>query len=342
MKKRTLSFSVTLLLVVTILLSVGSMISAQAIPPVNSLTKQIFYLYDYYPSAHYRGMANEFPDYNIVYYKITDLSDVEMRILRGDFSGTWQKSAVVIDIKYYLPDTGDLLGVLSALREMGHKTQLVSPFSKEESHGDQLDDVLDDYQEIYFERMDGYLTDALSQISLLQEENERFNILIDFPLLGEFDPYQTYSFQYIYENSIFLRMFLKKIVIDIMNVSTPTTWEEAYNLFQAGPIDFWVYLPNGTLLNIFTGTVVFGSSAEIWLQNEALFAMGFTHLTASVWNFLHIYQGQGYTIHGLLMEIEPPVFTEDGLMVGVYGDLTEEGLAVIAGLRSILGNTTEE
>ena len=318
---RLVSALMALLLFFTAFASFGVLKADAAIgyvpAPEGDGVTDIYYLFDYYPEIGNTDMANSYPEVDIVYDRCTNIQQVLPLIAVGIYNPIESLPAgctVVIDIKTYKPNTEMLRDVFWYIQEgLNCKTMFVSTYQR-----DEFDDSIDgepmyEYLDIFYhsthKRLQRFCYNSNLKISDLNGTFEDTYILID----GNVVDIDTYPDLYsLCANSTFLRTLLDKLWVAVDEFHAPSTDYVAMinHLKQQHDINLLVHNSGNTFVNISDGWTLCMADGGTYS-----YAIGFYRLDNAFYNYLYALQSNGFGIPVILLEADPFVYSEDGLII---------------------------
>lgn len=217
-KKTFVSALLAVAMVLTCFLSFGGVTADALSPEYIGISNSIYYFTDLYPTLHEEILTDEFGnDYNIV-YDHQGITKDEFTTLVNDlyFTGFFEGSVVIIDIKTFMPDCTVLCDLFDSLKnDQGCKTVFVTAFTEDQFNDTSfINDVDVFFEDIYLERFGIFIEKALNDLL------NKNGMLIDTSYLidgtwGEVLAYSNLDLETLCAAFPPLRVFLEKLLFQL-------------------------------------------------------------------------------------------------------------------------------
>lgn len=329
-------------------------------------TSKLYYFYNYYPSAYHLSLTTRYND--IIYdYHDVDASSLTSLVQSYYFDQYDAGTAVVIDIKNFVPNAGTLYDLFKYLHDdKGCLTMLVTTCSKLDiienyDKGEELfEQYIDAFSQSDYGRLKKFIRNSLRHSSSYEDTGvpnvepirnlKNTCILIDGGCIKNVNDY-TYGANYLCESNPFLRYLLEGIAE--IEDGPIIDYQECLDFFS-GPthdinIHLLVHIGNNRYLDIYDGVVYGPANIEEILADlncATVFGIGFSYLDDVFNEYLEGQQSSIDDLYVYVMEVEPIVYGDSGATIisevdfaAIYNDAEWNEMLDVAALLLDLQHT---
>lgn len=329
-------------------------------------TSKLYYFYNYYPSAYHLSLTTRYND--IIYdYHDVDASSLTSLVQSYYFDQYDAGTAVVIDIKNFVPNAGTLYDLFKYLHDdKGCPTMLVTTCSKLDiienyDKGEELfEQYIDAFSQSDYGRLKKFIRNSLRHSSSYEDTGvpnvepirhfKNTCILIDGGCIKNVDDY-IYGANYLCESNPFLRYLIEGIAE--IEGGPIFDYQECLAFFSSQSyninIHLLVHIGNNRFLDIYDGVIYGPANVEEILADlncSTVFGIGFSDLDDEFNEYLEGQQSSIDNLYVYVMEVKPIIYGDSGVTIisevafaSIYNDAEWNEMLEVAAMLLDLQHT---